>query len=70
MWEYLGEKIGPYRHVQLPGKQDCVAGALCAGMAPRTRLRETAGPLHGHLKMAGRKEVRIRPRRGEPESSQ
>lgn len=38
--------------------------------APRTRLRETAGPLHGHLKPAGRKVVRIRPQRGGPESSQ
>lgn len=38
--------------------------------APRTRLRETAGPLHEHLKTAGRKVVRIKPQRGGPESSQ
>lgn len=30
MWEYL-EKIGPPGFVQLSRKQDCVAGAWCAG---------------------------------------
>lgn len=41
MWEYLG-KIGPPGFVQLSRKQDCVAGAWCAGMDPQNKTQRNS----------------------------
>lgn len=71
MWEYLGENRAIRTCAATWETRLCGWGMGCrdAPPSPGTRLRETAGPLHGHLKMTRRKAVRIRPQSGGPEAS-